>query len=188
MGETSLDLVIDLDVAEDRPGPSVPPWRRLAAKRVPTGMLVLVGLVSLLAGAVAGQRWEAGRQRDREVSEVSLHLSVAGMGSASGGSGRFVVEGTVAVANGGPRTIELLGAEKPADVMVWGHRRIPPGATAWLAVSATITCGEGAGSMPLPVELPVMTQDGVQRTAKAQLPLVGSAWQQYVVQGCALPR
>ena len=110
------------------------------------------------------------------------------MESASGGGGRVVIDGTVAIVNGGPRAVEFVGASKVADVMVWGHQRIAPAGTGWFAVSATITCAEDASTRPLPVELPVVTEDGVRRTVTVQLQLMGSRWHDLVVQACALAR
>ncbi|MFF5229810.1 hypothetical protein [Dactylosporangium sp. NPDC000521] len=175
--------VIDLDRPEERTtGPSaVARWRR----RVPAKALALV-LLGVLAGAVAGQRWEAARQEGRRAAEVSLFVTVAGMESGAGDGGRLTIEGTVAVLNGGPRPVQVAGAGVVADVMVWGEHRIEPGAAAWFRVSATITCAEDAASRPLPVGLVAVTEDGVRRSVTTAIQLNGSSWLE--VQRRACPR
>ncbi|GGM16771.1 hypothetical protein GCM10007977_017540 [Dactylosporangium sucinum] len=140
-----------------------------------------------LVGGVAGQSWEAAQQRRRQASELSLFLAVAGLESVAGAGGRVTIEGSIAVVNGAPRPVEVAGAGKVADVMVWGQQRIAPAATGRFPVSVAITCSEDAGTRPLPVELSAVTADGVHRTLTMRLDLVGSRWFEYVERVC-MPR
>jgi hypothetical protein len=98
------------------------------------------------------------------------------------------IEGSIAVVNGAPRPVEVAGAGKVADVMVWGQQQIAPAATGRFPVSVAITCADDAGTRPLPVELSVLTADGVRRTVTMELDLVGSRWFEFVERDCALPR
>ncbi|UWP81490.1 hypothetical protein [Dactylosporangium fulvum] len=114
---------------------------------------------------------------------MSLFLAVAGLESVTGADGRVTVEGSIAVVNGAPRPVEVAGAGKVADVMVWGQQRIAPAATGRFPVSVAVTCSDDAGTRPLPVEMSVLTADGMRRTVTMELDLVGSRWFEFVERG-----
>ncbi|MEV4132945.1 hypothetical protein AB0J72_12360 [Dactylosporangium sp. NPDC049742] len=173
--------VINLDEPAERAArPSaVARWRR----RVPVKAVALV-VLGVLVGAVAGQRWEAARQEGRRAAEVSLFVTVAGTESAQGDGTRLTIDGTVTVLNGGPRPVQVTGADVVADVMVWGDHRIEPGAAGWFRVNATIPCTDDAASRPLRVGLVAVTEDGVRRPVTTALQLNGSSWQDQVRRGC----
>ncbi|MET7397175.1 hypothetical protein ABZS66_27195 [Dactylosporangium sp. NPDC005572] len=100
----------------------------------------------------------------------------------------MIIEGSIAVTNGGPMPVEVAGAGKAADVMVWGQQWIAPAATGWFAVSATVTCADNVAAMAVPVDLSVATADGSRRMMTLELPLIGSRWYEFVVQDCAMAR
>ncbi|WP_432988807.1 hypothetical protein [Dactylosporangium sp. CA-233914] len=182
-----MDGVIDLDVPDRR---SVAPlsrrWRRAASMKVPALGVAVLMLFGVAAGAVAGQRWEAARERGRQAAEASLFLAVAGLNSGGGQDGLVIIEGSVAVTNGGPMPVEVAGAENAAVVMVRGQLTLAPAATGWFAASASITCPQDAAdaARPLPVGLSVVTADGVRRAVTVQLQLSGSRWYELVAQSC----
>ena len=107
--------MIDLDV--NGAGPATARRRVAWAKVLTVVAWVLLGAV---VGAAAGQRWEAGRERDRRADMVSLFVTVAGLSSVSGGDGKAVVDGEIAVGNSGPVPIQVAGTDRVNAVIGLG--------------------------------------------------------------------
>ncbi len=171
------EVLIDLEADDPRPA-ELGARRRVSA----LGVVALV-LAGVLAGAAGMHVWSVAQQRNRDAAEVTLFVAVASFGSAGGDNERVVINGTVAVVNGGPMPVEVSPGADMTSLMLAGHQRIEPGATGWFTGNAFVVCSGGA-LRPLPVELSVLTADGRRREVTLGLQLFGSRWHEEVVQAC----
>ncbi|WP_433331139.1 hypothetical protein [Dactylosporangium sp. CA-139066] len=178
---------IDLDVVDDslsrRPAGL---WRRWASLRVSASGVVVLVLIGGLIGAVFGRAWAQWEQRRSESARVSLFVAVADLSSVAVSNGRVSIEGSVAVANGGPLPVEVSGPGG-GDFLVWGQQRIAAVTAARFPVTVYVTCSAGIEQQPLLLALVVVTADGVRRAVEMKVDLVGR-WQEMVAQDCQLPR
>ncbi|MGI5238648.1 hypothetical protein [Dactylosporangium sp. CA-139066] len=178
-----IDLVVVDDSLLRRPAGL---RRRWAALRVSASGVVVLVLIAGLIGAASGGAWAQWEQRRMESARVSLFIAVADLSSIEMSNGRVSIDGSVAVANGGPLPVEVPGPGG-GDFLVWGQQRIAAATAARLPVNVRITCSAGVEQRPLPLALVVVTADGVRRAVEMKVDLAGR-WQEMVAHDCQLPR
>ncbi|MGI5176340.1 hypothetical protein ACQEVZ_08435 [Dactylosporangium sp. CA-152071] len=177
---------IDLDLSDD-PLPRRPVGlrRRWTSLRVSASGVVVLVLIGGLIGAALGRAWARWEQRKLESARVSLFVAVADLSTTTGSNGRVSMEGSVAVANGGPLPVEVSGPAS-GDFRVWGQQRVAAGGAARFPANLTVVCAAGVEQQPLPLALVVVTADGVRRSVDVKVELVGT-WKEMVTQDCQSP-
>ena len=147
--------------------------------------VVLLVLAGLLGGISSMGLWAARQWVRTQSGEVSLFLAVAGLSAAAGEPGRAVIDGTVAVMNGGPLLVEVDGVAREAAVMfLRGSQRVLPHMTSWAAAHATFPCLESVAPASVTVDLSVRTADGRRRIVTVLLPITGSVWSEAIARVC----
>ncbi|MEV0271135.1 hypothetical protein AB0H43_20335 [Hamadaea sp. NPDC050747] len=184
--------VIDLDNPRDRQRKQEhpQPWSRIRTSRVPIWTVVLLSVSSALAGAAAMDAWAARQQLRSQSTQVSLFVSVAGIGSATqdGEADHVRIEGTLAIMNGGPLPIEVTNVSDDATVVLHTSHRIAAEATTWFPAQVTIPCMDTAAPASMMVALSVLTADHHHRATKVQLQLAGTLWHDVIARGCRRSR
>ncbi|MEV4139643.1 hypothetical protein AB0J72_46700 [Dactylosporangium sp. NPDC049742] len=176
---------IDLDLVDDplsrRP---VGLRRRWTSLRVSAAGVVVLVLVGGLIGAAFGRAWTQWEQRKLDSARVSLFVAVADLSTTTGADGRVSMEGSVAVANGGPLPVQVSGPAS-GNFRVWGQQRVAAAGAVRFPASVVVVCAAGV-EQPLPLALVVVTADGERRSVEVTVELVG-IWKEMVAQNCQLP-
>ncbi|WP_344512764.1 hypothetical protein [Dactylosporangium maewongense] len=177
---------IDLDLVDDplsrRP---VGLRRRWTSLRVSASGVVVLVLIGALIGAAFGRAWTRWEQRKLDSARVSLFVAVADLSTTTGSNGRVSMEGSVAVANGGPLPVEVSGPAS-GNFRVWGQQRVAAAGAARFPASVVVVCAAGVEQQPLPLALVVVAADGERRSVEVKVELVGT-WKEIVAQDCQLP-
>ncbi|MEV6963739.1 hypothetical protein AB0M47_01390 [Hamadaea sp. NPDC051192] len=175
-------IAIDLDRARQPVAPGR--WARFRSRRLPMGLVVVLVLGGVLAGMAGMGLWAARQWVRTQSALVSVFATVAGINSAYGESGGVVIEGTVAVMNGGPLPVHITGVGEDAALVLQGSQRIIPHATAWFPVRATVSCVDSTAPVSMTAELVVIPSDGRRHLTAVVLPLTGTAWSDPLARAC----